>query len=378
MTALLAGIPIFREWGRMAAGAYAAGALAALWASRRRAGGRARVWVAAAVFTGAAVLPLALEAVWRANADPGSHAQSEALVTEEAARALTDVRNPYAAAYLHGSLAARPLGTQTHFPYMPGMLAFGLPRALDGRSPLADARVWFAATTVGVGALALRLAKGGVDPRLRAAQVLAVLPTGAAFMATGGDDLPVLALMLLSLALMGAARPGAAGFAAGAAAAMKQTAWPFLAFLVWAARDEHGRRARGRALASSMAIALPVVAPFVAWDPGAFFEDVFRFPLGLGDQPSAAATPTLGGTLVAAFPAAGGAITVALMTLVAGVSAFLLLRRPAASAAEAAGHAAMVLSLAILLAPAARLGYLIYPLNMFVWSRAFGSRVEAA
>ena len=108
-------------------------------------------------------------------------------------------RDPYAATFLHGSLAARPLGTKTHFPYLPGMLPFGVPRALDGRSPLSDARLPFAAATLAAFGLAAARWPGRSTGRLRTAQVLLVLPTGALLMATGGDDLPVLGLMLASL-----------------------------------------------------------------------------------------------------------------------------------------------------------------------------------
>src|SRR5207248_2205209 len=99
---------------------------------RRRAGRpvRLRFALAAGAFVLAAVLPLGLEVGWRFGGDLGRHAQSEVIVTEEAARALVAGRDPYAATFVHGPLAARPLGTRTHFPYLPGMLAFGLPRAV--------------------------------------------------------------------------------------------------------------------------------------------------------------------------------------------------------------------------------------------------------
>src|SRR5438132_328477 len=73
--ALLASIPEYREWGRIAAGPYAAGCLGAVLLSRRRAGVRARAWLAVAVFAGAALAPLAAEVAWRANTAPGLHAQ---------------------------------------------------------------------------------------------------------------------------------------------------------------------------------------------------------------------------------------------------------------------------------------------------------------
>src|SRR5439155_7877666 len=85
------------------------------------------------------------------------------------------------------------------------------------------------------------------DGRLLAFQVLAVLPTGALAVATGGDDIPVLALLLLSLVLLRDRRPVAAGLAAGAAGALKQTAWVLLPLLILAAPRGRARRGAPRA-----------------------------------------------------------------------------------------------------------------------------------
>ncbi|MFN2590760.1 MAG: glycosyltransferase 87 family protein [Actinomycetota bacterium] len=357
-TMLLAAIPLFREWGRIALGPYAIGCAAALLVARRRSNLGARVSVATFVFVAAALLPMAIEVVWRAGSAPGLHAQSEVIVTEEAARALIDGRNPYATAYVDGPLAARPLATKTHFPYLPGMLAFGMPRAIDSRSPFADARLWFAATAIGAGGLALTRIRANGDARLRLAQVLVVLPTGALLMATGGDDLPVLAAMLLALALAEAS-PGWAGLAAGVAGALKQTAWPLLPFLILSSPR------RGRTAVAAAATLIAIVGPFAAWDLGAFLEDAVRFPLGLGKGESAAGTPTLG-ALIAAV--AGDAVAVVVLLGAIGVVAVWAGRRMDAGPAGAARGAALVWAVAFVLAPVARFGYVVYPVNLFLWS----------
>lgn len=116
IVAVSAGIPLFREWGRLAVAPYAVGAVIAAWVGRRATSRRDLAILAIAVLVGAAIVPLALETAWRASTGPGFHAQSEAIVTEEAARAVLRGENPYAAEYLHGPLEARPLGTKTHFP----------------------------------------------------------------------------------------------------------------------------------------------------------------------------------------------------------------------------------------------------------------------
>jgi hypothetical protein len=373
LVALGAGIPLQREWGRMAAPVYGAGALVAGWLAVRRAGGHVRAlrWLALAVLIAAAIIPLGVEAVWRARTAPGLHAQSEAIVTEEAARAFRRGENPYVAEYLRGPLEARPLGTKTHFPYLPAMLTFGLPRAFDGSSPLADARVAFAAFTLAVAALAFArpaLHRAPALQRRVGLLVLTALPTGALLMATGGDDLPVLGLMLLALAIAEEGRPGIAGIVAGLAATMKQTAWILLPFLALAAVDREGRRARTRFSLAAAGVMTSGLLPFAAWSPGDFVEDVIRFPLGLGQQRSAAETPTFGGALIHLLPSLRTPLTVALVCLVLAVLVVVLVRWPPATASIAARGAGIVFLAAILLAPSVRFGYVVYPINLFVWA----------
>lgn len=366
--AVFASVPIYREWGRMAAGPYAAGAIAAVLLATRGATIRARTWVALLVLAGAALLPLGLEVAWRARTSPGLHAQAEAIVTEEAAKALVHGHDPYAVSYLHGPLAARPLGTKTHFPYLPGMSVFGLPRALAGDRPIADARVWFALATFCIGGAALATSRSPGAPKMQTLLFLVVLPSGAILMATGGDDLPVLALVLLALILARGERPVGAGIALGLAAATKQTAWILVPFLLTAVAMASGRRAAAKLAGAGAAIALPVIAAFAAWDPGAFWEDAVRFPLGLGRQETSAATPTLGSIVVHAFPEAKTGLTLALIGVVAILVVYLLARRPPTSVAGAASRAAMVFAVGFVFAPAARFGYIVYPIELLVWA----------
>ena len=369
--AVFASVPIYREWGRIAAGPYAAGAIAAVAVAIRGATIRARTWVALLVLAGAALLPLGLEVAWRARTSPGLHVQAEAILTEEAAVALVHGRDPYVVTYLRGPLAARPLGTKTHFPYMPGLIVFGLPRALAGDRPVADVRLWFALATVGIGGVALATSRSPGGRKVRALQFLVVLPTGALLMATGGDDLPVLAFLLLALVLAREERPVGAGLALGLATAMKQTAWILVPFLLMAVALANGRRSAARLAAAGAAIALPVIAAFASWQPAAFWEDVVRFPLGLGRQRTSAATPTLGSLVVHAFPEARTGLTVALIGVVGILVVYLLVRRPPTSVAGAASRAAVVFAVGFVFAPAARFGYLVYPIDLLVCASLF-------
>lgn len=375
LAALFQAIPLQRDWGAMAVLPYAAGALVAtVLLGFRRLGSRraltiARAALCLAVFGGATLFPLAVLVSSRAAEGPATHAQSDTIITEEAARALVDGRSPYAASYVDGPLRTWPLGAKTHFPYLPGMVAFGMPRTAFGDAPWTDARVGFLIVTVAVGLAALRVMGASARSAIRALQFLLVLPTGAQYLAGAGNDLPVLALMLLSLALAARRRPVAAGVAAGVAAVIKQTAWPLLPFLALAARDAAGRRATGKTAASAAAVVLPVVVPFLLWDPGAFLDDVVRYPLGAADQPTLAQSPTLGRLLVDVLPFAGDVVAWILVAAVAAGALFLLVRRPPATASDAAIETALVLAAATLLAPAGRFGYLVYPINLIVWAR---------
>jgi hypothetical protein len=211
---------------------------------------------------------------------------------------------------------------------------------------------------------------------LQVFQIFAVVPTGALLMATGGDDLPVVALMLLAVVLAQGGRAGSSGLVLGLAAATKQTAWVLVPFLLLAARDGLGRPARGRASAGFAAVVLPFVLPFLMWRPAAFIEDVVKFPLGLGRQRSAAETPTLGSWLVRTFPSARAPLTLVLVSIVVAAAVVLVLRgrRTPTGAARSAG---LVFLLALVLTPAGRVGYLVYPVNLLAWSWLLGEEDAA-
>jgi hypothetical protein len=380
-TALYDSIPLLAEWGRRATVPYALGAIGAstlgiAWfriSKRGRTIGRAVIL--GAVFIGAVLMPLASNIAARQQG-PDFHAQSETLLTEEAAAALVRGENPYAVSYEEGPLGRWPSENWLHLPYLPGILVFGLPHALDGHAPLADARVIFLTASTAVTLLALRLSKGTADHVLTAAMVLLALPTGARYIVGGGDDIVVLALMLLGLVLSASSQPVAAGITLGLAAAIKQTAWPLIPFLLVAVRDQSGRREGGRALAGAGAVLVPVILPFLIWEPAAFIEDTVLYPLGLTEDRTLADSPTIGRLLSGAFPGGKGVLLLGLAAVVILVGAFLLFGRPPADAAGAAQRTAIVFAVAVLLATGGRFGYLIYPLNLVIWSRLLLRRFE--
>ncbi len=355
-----------RAWGAVAAAGYAAAAIAVVVQLLRGYGGRLRVLLLAAASTVAA--PLVLQSVQRAGGRT-DRAQEEVLVVEQGGRRLLDTGTPYLG---HDAIAALPADERLlgYLPYQPGMALFGLPRAVLGTSWFTDARVWFALATVGALVLAVRVL--GHVP-VRALQVATVLPLCALTLATGGDDLPVLALCLLALACCAAGRFGPAGLAVGAAAALKLFAWPVLVVLFVLALVH--RRAP---VFLSGAVGLPLLAllPPLLVSPDGFVENVVRFPLGHGQVTSPAQSPFPGYLISTGLPG-GRLLAAALLGLAALAIAVHLARRPPRTAVAAALVCGYGLLVAILLMPSTRFGYLLYPAALLVWAPALTIRAAA-
>jgi Glycosyltransferase family 87 len=368
-------IPLQRTWGAIALPSYLVatvlGGLLLIGRGRlsQRTVVRSRVWLAVAVLAGAALLPMGLEVSWRAREGFRDHVQSEVLVTEGSAEALASGANPYKASFARGPLGSWPRGTADHVPYLPGMFAFGLPRALVGPATWTDARVVFTSFSLWVLLAAFWLARPMPSSGLTAMVVIVASPLGARYLTGGGDDVAVLSLMLLALVLLRGSRPTAAGVTAGLAAAMKLTAWPLLPLLVVAARDREGHRASGRALASAATVLVVLVLPVMVWSPGAFVEDVLLFPFGLSHTATLAASPTLGSLLAAALPLPKAAIAGTSLLLAGLLTVYLAAVKPPRDARGAAERTALVMAVAISLATAGRFGYFIYPIGLLAWAR---------
>jgi Glycosyltransferase family 87 len=376
VTALTSTLLPHRGWGAVAVWAYLAAFLVSgvQLLARRSAGRLLLTWL---TWVGASLLPLIIEAVQRAGGRT-DRAQDEVLVVEQMGERLLHTGTPYLGP---DAIAALPPGEQLlgYSPYQPGMALFGLPRALTGDAWWTDARVWFAVVTAGALLTALSTVRTPQSPvptekpaqgprwpvvAVRALQAATVLPICALTLATGGDDLPVLALCLLALAWCAADRFGAAGLAVGAAAACKLFAFPVVAVLaVLAIATGHGRRFLPGALGLPILVLIP---PFLV-NGDAFVENVIRFPLGHGIVASPAQSPFPGYLISADLPG-GRFIAAALLVTAAVTIAVLLLRRPPRTAATAALFSGFGLLTAILLMPTTRFGYLLYPVSLLVWA----------
>lgn len=348
-----------RIWGACAALGYVVAA--GLARRARRPWDRRAAWAAVA---GAVVLPLlVLIAV--------GGAQSEVHVVEDSGRLLLHSGSPY---------LPHPTDVDGYNPYLPGMALFGLPRALLGATPLADARLWFAAVfltsmvvaarrTTGTGRTRASGAGGCPGRPADSALLLAAFPAVALPLAVGGVDLPVIGLMCLGLALAGRGGSGtAAGCAMGAAAALKWTAWPLLPVGLVLLAVTAGRRAAIRAAVVAVLISVLAVVPAFLANPRAFVEQVVLYPLGQGGVRSPAASP-LPGHLLATYVPGGHALAVIALAVAALAICVSLVVRPPRTVLAAADRLALGLGLAMCLIPATRFGYLAYPLVLAVWFR---------
>jgi hypothetical protein len=368
VTGLASTLPPHRGWGPIAVCAYLAAfaVVAVQLATRRPAGRLPLTW---ALWAGCALLPLAVEAVQRAGGRT-DRAQDEVLVVEQMGQRLLHTGSPYLGA---DAIAALPPESRLlgYSPYQPGMAVFGLPRALAGDAWWTDARVWFAAVTAAAVVAAVRALRPGGAALVRALQFATVLPVCALTLATGGDDMPVLALCLLALAWCADGRYATGGLAAGAAATLKLFAFPVVVVLaVLAIVAGSGRRF----LPGAVGLPVAVLIPPMLVDGGALVENVIRFPLGHGIARSPAQSPFPGYLISTALPG-GRFVAAALLFVAAGTIAVVLVRRPPRTAASAALFCGYGLLAAIVLMPATRFGYLLYPAAFLAWASPLGRRV---
>ena len=346
---LVSAQPLHRRWGACAAVAYGCAALVSVARVRWRA-----ELAAVLTVTGALIVPLC----WLAASGQG---MPEVGVVAHSAQLLIEHGRPYQSAAQLGA------DVNGYNPYLPGMAVFGLPRAWFGSGLATDPRVWDGVAFIVSFWAALRVAGVG-DPARRTA-LLAGTPLIAFPLAVSGNDLPVVGLICLGLALAARSDPAkvtAAGVVLGAAATLKATAWPALlvAMVLFAARD--GGRAAARFTAAAGAVLAVVVGPFLVVQPRDLVENTIAFPLGLTRAHSPAASP-LPGHLLAATGEAGHLAVIGLMVVAAIGIAVAMRWRPPRTAVGAAGYLALILTLLFALAPATRWGYFVYPLGIGCW-----------
>jgi hypothetical protein len=356
-----------RLWGACAAAGYGCAALASL----------ARVrWRRELALTVAVVGGLLVPLCWLAAAGRG---MPEVGVVAHSAQLLVQHGRPYQSAAVLGA------NVNGYNPYLPGMTLFGLPQSLFGRGVATDPRVWDGLAFFAAFAAALRIARGAGGARgtggaggvggtgsVRRAAMLTASPLIAFPLAVSGNDLAVLGLICLGLALT--ARPDLrrppspawAGIALGGAAALKATAWPavLIVGVLFLARD--GRGAAARFAAAAGAVLAVVVGPILVIQPADLAANTIGFPLGLTRARSPAASPLPGHLIAATGPAAHLAVVALLAAAAVGLGVLLVVRPPR-NPVSAAGYLALALTTLFVLAPATRWGYFIYPVGIGCW-----------
>ena len=257
-----------RVWGTFAAVSYAASAITA--AVVRRRGVSLAVLISLA---GSLAAPLA----WMART---GMAQPEVAVIIRSAAMYVHHGTPYASP----AALAVAHSWRAYDPYLPALIVFGVPRALAG-GLLTDPRIWFGAAFVATFGAAVRIA--GVPRPVWWTLLVTATPVVALPLAVGGDDLPVLGLVCLGLALASrAARSpwpwmAGAGLAIGLAAAMKATAWPAVAVLAVLFAARLGWRAVAWFGAAVAVAGLVTDGITVAVHPAAAVVNTVLYPLGL-------------------------------------------------------------------------------------------------
>jgi hypothetical protein len=389
---------LYQVWGRMALAPFAFGAVAsaglALFLRRARSrqpGHRltvrqhrrtwiTRIGVAVCVFVGALAIPLGMEVLWRFDGTTGSHLQPEVTAVEVGGQQLVKGQDPYRKIVNgHHPVKYHAPGepdTPGFLPYLPLMAVLGIPSDIWPNNGLSDARIFFCVTTLAVAAVALYLCRANERRKIRALQALIILPLASLPLATGGDDIPVVAFLLLAMVLAQRRRPFASGIVLGIASAMKFTAWPLAVLALLAARNRKGERRPLTMLAGLLVVAIPTIFPFALRGPIALVDDVVLFPLGLSAIPSTAASALPGHELVLAFPALSRVLPISVGFVLAAILARYLYKRTPSTVSQVCEITGVVMCALILLAPNPRVGYLLYPINFFVWAYLLAPRSD--
>ena len=380
-----------KVWAIWAACGYAV-ALLMLWRARGRRAQTAAVLVSVAL---AVLAPL----LWLSTAYPLEDGMK---VINRAAELLVHHGSPYLP-------AAQVTSWFSYNPYLPVMTLFGLPSAAGLGGLAGNPGVWLAVGTVVPLAAAFWIAMPARHcPACRRNALLATAlalasPVIGLNLAVITTDPPVLALMLVSLALAaeparaaaGLGRSGSlsgpgmsraalagpvgSGAVLGVACDLKSIAWlavPVMAGM-FATRD--GARAALRFLAGAAGTAVALVAllaPAVLFRAGAaaaLVQNSVLFPLGLTRYKTPAGS-LLPGHLLTATGTAGHLASVGLLLAVGLAIAISLLIRPPRDVPAAVWRLAIGLALIFLLGPDVRFGYFIYPLGLLGWLALTESR----
>ncbi len=274
-------------------------------------GERLRYWISLVLIWAIVLLTVAAPslklALLRQNSGPASYSHDGGVIqTEATIEYLLDGKNPYVEDYVATPMAEWGIDefrtALYHYPYLPWTFLFSAPFKL-----LADATIgWFDQRFVYLllFAVMLLLTPGLVrdkQNKLLLVMLLGLNPIMGSDLIYGQNDSFVLAWIVLSLWLYGRGRmPGAgrgwqiaSAAVLGLACASKPTAWflaPFYLVLV-AGSDPRDLWRRPitwlgcawRAGWPALAVTALIVGPYLAWNPAALFDDVWRWSAGTSE-----------------------------------------------------------------------------------------------
>ena len=332
----------------------------------------ARIVIAACVFLGALAIPMGLEILWRFDGTPGSHLQPEVTSVEVGGQDLVKGTDPYLKIHrLHHEVPYHPPGEPDYkgfLPYLPVMAVLGIPSDIWPNSGLSDARIFFCLTTLAVGAVAMYLCRSPGAAKSAPSRHSSSCPWPRCRWPRGGRH------------------PGrrlhAAGHGAGPTAAPLRVRRRARHRVGHEVHRLAARRpgpvlrlgpprppAPAVMLAGILVVAVPTIFPFALRGPFALIDDVVLFPLGLSAIPSTAASALPGPRPGDLVPLAQPRRCPSGVGLILGVGLVRhLIEHTPRTVAEVCNISGVVMAVLILLAPNPRVGYLVYPVNLFVWA----------
>ncbi|MFC0109939.1 glycosyltransferase 87 family protein [Kibdelosporangium aridum] len=347
----------FRVWGNFAVVGYAFAFLHIVILLLTRRQGSRWIPVGYVVVLGMLVPMLVLVFKRMTGRDWGSPAHSmtaqpEVWVIERAGRLLLSTGSPY----VDLSTLNRPPVVDDYTPYSPAMALLGLPNALFGRNVLTDARIVAFVVTLVIFLVILRTLDWP-SLSIRPVQLITLTTFTTLPAAVAGNDMPVVALLILGAVLAMRSRPEWAGLVLAIAASMKLTALPAAAVVAIALAFSW------RFLAAFIGgmVVFTGLSAAVNWDM--FVDNVIRFPGNMAAVRSPAQSPLPGHLLEQTGPFGHTAVLI-LMGMAALGMLWWLLARPPRTIAEILLRTGVGLGIAMLLMPATRWGYLIYPIAL--------------
>lgn len=216
-----------------------------------------------------------------------------AVQVESALNFLSSKENPYVANYADTPLkyygfSVIELPTNPafeHFVYLPGLLTLSYPAYklfAQLRFPYDQRWIYLAAYLVLVISLPLVVTQPTIKLSLLAGVALNPLLTQPLII--GMNDVMILLPIFLATWALSRKHVVFSAILLGLACTFKQSAWfvtPFYALYLISLFPHPVRfRELAKAVAIIVGIILVVVVPFIAWDPAAFFTDVFAYPAG--------------------------------------------------------------------------------------------------